>query len=179
MLYSIEIDASDREFMEELFCKMYPLMKKTASRMAGGKDAEDIVMAACVKLMKYIETLRGLESKARIAYVAMAVRSAAIDHLKSKNKITEKELHTEVDIASSKEPGFEKVENKDLLRVILKRLSQRDQDMLYCFYYLDMSHKEIGKFFDIPVSHVGGYLAHARKVALSIYHREEGRRNER
>lgn len=170
--FSTLIEYEDQQNIKDIFCKYYPLMKKTAASLVGNDLAEDIVMESMLCLIRYINTLKDLQESSLAPYITVVTRNTAYSYLKKRGRITEHELHLSPEdfdrLYNHLDTTQEKIEWNEAICLVMRSLKPRDQDLLYCRYFLQMSYKEIGKFSGIPENQVGVYLHLARKYALKI-----------
>ena len=78
---------SDRHFMERLYSSNYRLMFQIARKYTQSKEnAEDFVNEACMKLIRNIKKLRDKDDCIIQQYIAVTIKSIAIDHHRKKNR---------------------------------------------------------------------------------------------
>ena len=173
-------DGDDREFMTDLYQDYYALMKKTAIRILNTQDeAEDIVNAACVKLIGKISVLRDMNCYALSSYIVLTVKRTAIDFIKHRDvvhKYTYMGGETDAkDMISDVKEGDVSVERfvvdgqfmKEAVEMLWE-LPEKELFLLQLKYVSQLSDKEIADILDIKPDSVRSYLARARKKALGL-----------
>jgi RNA polymerase sigma-B factor len=74
-----------------------------------------------------------------------------------------------LDLVGNNEAGFDNIDHKMLLEKILPVLSEREQQILKCTYFENMSQKETGELLNISQMHVSRLQRRAlRKLRESI-----------
>lgn len=76
------------------------------------------------------------------------------------------------DVKSSVEEISSTKEETEELAKTIEQLSERDRNLLYHKYNLEMSDKEISEIMDIPVNNIRQFLTRARRRALNILKKE-------
>lgn len=130
-------------------------------------DAEDVVQDACVRALKYAETLRDGDAR---AWFLTVVRHAFYDWCK-RNRPAEiaKDDGTAIDMAvadSSANPEYSAERGSDLrlLSDMMAELPLAYREVLILRELEEMSYKEIARIADIPVGTVMSRLARARAL---------------
>ena len=165
---------SDRAFMEKLYINYYKLMYTVAlSRVKNSEDAQDVIHDAIIRLIDKIPLLRQKDSCVLRSYIVSTIIRTSINfNIKSTRKkavVVEKEV-----LESFKD---EKISLEDVVLVAftneelvngLKRLPQRERDLLRWKYFDDLSDEEIAYAMGIGKNSVRQYLTRARRCLLSI-----------
>lgn len=184
MLLSIILaieNEDDRDLMLRIYQEYYPLMKSKAYVII--KDihiADDISQEATIKLIERLSTIRSLNKPQMVAYICRTVNSVAIDFYRKNSKGDNKAIlslsgNDEFkDSSQSPSERYEHIEEYEKLGETLSRLSERDKDLLYYKYYLDLSDKKIALLMGIEHTNVRVSLNRARKRAKAILSRMGG-----
>ena len=77
----------DRKLMEQLYLKHARLILALASKYVDDpEDRKDVMQSVAENLVKRLTTIKGLSDKAMAAYIAYAVRNAAINYYKAEER---------------------------------------------------------------------------------------------
>jgi|HigsolmetaGSP11D_1036233.scaffolds.fasta_scaffold04662_5 RNA polymerase sigma-70 factor (ECF subfamily) len=175
----------DCEYISMLYRQYYPVMKKHAYIMTRDANAvEDLVQDTMMRLISKISLLRSLNDYKRASYIIYTLKHVCVDYIRKKTRRSQRRLTavadhilTQIpDIRSATEEAFVKHEEIRNLNQVLFCLSERDRNLLYYRYILDLKDQEISKLLDIPAQHVRQYVARAKLRALGIYSRRNERR---
>lgn len=181
LLISTISDESDRDFMKRLYIEHHHVMRREACRVAG-KTAplDDILQDAFVKLIGKIPLLRTLSCCALATYIVYTVRSTSLNHLK-KTGVMQKHAYLGADAdalgsisdtAEDDTPGPEaaaiRKDGVEALKAALRKLPDRDRELLEYKYLLDLSDKAIADIFGVKPSSIREYLTRARRKALKM-----------
>lgn len=161
-------DESDKEFMEQLYCKYYKMMFRMArSLSASHQDTEDIVADSIVSLIGKISVLRQLDCSVLEGYIISVVKNTSFLHwrkLKGRN-----EVQLDDSIAETYPDNAETPEENLLIECSVReltncigKLKEEDQTLLRMRYFEKRSNKEIAAAFDIKESHVRTKLTRIR-----------------
>ena len=164
----------DRQYMTCLYNQHRALMLKAAWDFTREKaDVEDIVSESCVALINHIDTLRTLEEHHLRRYIAMTVRSKALDLLR-RRKLESVAFFPLEDCAVHHIPAPDCTEKKVLLveelrqvQGLLQSLPEKERDVLRLKYQQGMKHKDIAKALGITESTVTTYVKRARAYLRS------------
>lgn len=174
-ILTIEND-DDRDFIAELYRQYYPIMKKKAYEITGDYNiVDDLIDDAFVKLIDKISILRNMECCKRASYIVHTIRNISINYCIRCSGMEAKEfLGMSDDLMGSipeDKPTVEKIfakeDCKELLAAI-QELKERDRDLLYYKYNLELSDKKIAETMDIPANNIREYLVRARRRVLNI-----------
>ena len=173
IILTIENDG-DRDLMISMYKELHTLMKVTAYAVVKNDIiAEDMVQDALVKLIEKIDTIRELDPQKRISYAVSTVKNLSINHY---NKHIGKKRHsfyglmddvsdTIADLAYTPDTAFYKKEEYRALGEAIEKLDEKDRDILYLKYNLEISDKEIGEIMGVSKNSVRTYLTRARRKA--------------
>ena len=176
IILAIEND-SDREFMISLYVELYPLMKATAHKVIkDASAAEDIVHDTITMLIRNLGTIRDYERKRLVSYIVAAVRNHSINYY---NRRTKERGHTsygiEDDLAevipdTSHSPSgrIELLEEYEALGMAMKLLPEKERDILYLKYNIELDDEKIGEIMGIKKDSVRQYLTRARRNARNL-----------
>lgn len=173
----------DRNLMLKIYQECYPLMKSKAYKIVNDLHlADDVVQDAVIKLIDRLPVIRNLNKSQITAYVCRTVNSVAIDfyrrNMKGDSKIKFSpyaDLADELeDDSMSPHERYEKMQEYEMLGTALLQLSERDKDLLYYKYYLELSDKEIAYLLDMEHTNVRVSLNRARKRAKTILSKAGG-----
>lgn len=167
----------DKTYMINLYNEYYGLVRKTVYNITHDADnVEDLVNDTFIKLIEKISIIRTLESCRLAAYVVYTSRSVAINHIKHKivqrkhayyggdTDLTEKMPDLESTI---EERIIRQEEMKEMENAIL-RLPEKQKDLLYFKYILEMHDREIAEILKIDPDSVRQYLTRARREAKKL-----------
>ncbi|MEN6327569.1 MAG: sigma-70 family RNA polymerase sigma factor [Syntrophomonas sp.] len=176
----------DKAFMLNLYQDYYGLVRKIIYNITrDANHAEDLISDTFVKLIEKISLIRTLDSCKTAAYVVYTSRSVAINFIKHRD-VQKKHAYygEEMDLAE-KIPGLEDPEDRiihqeeiaELGNAILK-LPEKQKDLLYFKYILEMNDREIVEIFRIALDSVRQYLTKARREAKKLMDKEMSTRAE-
>jgi RNA polymerase sigma-70 factor (ECF subfamily) len=171
----------DKAFMVSLYQDYYGLVRKTVYNITHDADnAEDLINDTFIKLIKKISLVRTLDRCKTAAYVVYTSRSVAINFMKHRS-VQKKHMYygENMDLAekvSSLEGAIEdriihQEEIEEMGNAILK-LPEKQKDLLYFKYILEMADTEIAETFGISPDSVRQYLTRARRAAQKLMDKE-------
>lgn len=173
VILAIEND-EDKEFMISIYVEFYPLMKSTAYKIIkNDTTAEDIVQEAIIMLIRKLGMIREYDHRRLVSYIIRTVRNLSINCY---NKQAKEKAHTFYskendflesiqDDASTPSERFEILEEYEELGKAMKLLPEKERDILYMKYNMEMSDQMIGKIMGIKTESVRQYLTRARRNA--------------
>jgi RNA polymerase sigma-70 factor (ECF subfamily) len=176
LLQAIE-DDNDRAFISQLYEELYPIMKYKVYLITRDYHVvDDIINDAFIRLFDKISILRSLDCCKRTSYIVNTVRNVSLNHIKKRKaenhkrflQINEEMLTDLPDTAATTEEIYIKYEEYEELGKAILKLKERDRDLLYNKYILELSDKEISELMNIPVDNIREYLVRARRRALKI-----------
>jgi len=89
----------NKDYMETLYQNHQRLMYAVAWEYShDAATADDIVSDACMALMQKVDTLRLLERKALLAYIATTVRNTARNHIRKQQIVNKYVVHSDVEV---------------------------------------------------------------------------------
>lgn len=173
-------------FMEGLYQKYKALLFQKAGQYANDPYArEDIVQNTVLRLLRREERLRALEPAALTAYLALTVRSAALEYLRAERRdgldalpLPDEEDEEYIPLYSAETPLT--LEEQMLLghrneevRTAIERLSERDRLALMGKYFLELNNQELAELLNVTPGALRTLLCRARGRVLDELRREE------
>lgn len=168
-------DENDKEYITNLYLKYYPLMKKRAYSITGDFGiVDDLIQDAFLKLIPKIPLLRSLDCYKRTSYIVYTLKHVCLDYIRKKVRRSQRSfsgLTDDIadhvpDLQAATEENFLHEEEMKTLEQTLFQLSEKDRNLLYFKYIMELSDKEISEIMDIPAQHVRMYIARARQRAF-------------
>ncbi len=174
-------DDYDRAFILDLYKNYYGLARKTVFNITHQTDdIEDLINDSFIKLIDRISLIRTLDCCKMTAYVVSTIRSVAINYIKHK-KVEHKHLYYSEYSDMTNDPFiFEddsearliRREEMDLLRDGISMLLEKEKDLLYFKYILEMKDNDIAEILGIAPNSVRQYLTRARRNAKKLMEKE-------
>ncbi|KOS60640.1 sigma-70 family RNA polymerase sigma factor [Lysinibacillus agricola] len=168
----MDFDEVAREYMKDLFKIAYSYVKNV-------QLAEDIVQDVMIKAFERQEQFRG-ESNYKTYLIRMTInrsydilRSWSYRNYQLTNTFTSFFNHSK----STEELAEERSSNKELYEHVFN-LSIKYREVIYLYYYLDYSVKEIGVLLDLSENTVKTRLARGREKLKKLLKEEEAIFNE-
>lgn len=175
---------NDRAYMTTLYQRYKAfLFRKAGTYTRDPQTLEDIVQDTLLRLIRNTTRLRTLEPAALTAYLALTVRSAALNHMEAERRdsldalpLDDGEVQTDRLRSSRSQPTLEEQVLLGLrdreLRTVIGRLPERDQALLTGKYFLELSTQELADDLGTTAAGVRVMLSRARKRALNELMRE-------
>lgn len=156
---------------EELFFHYKNLMLHIARDVTGSTAlAEDAVQDALVKILLHIDDIRDVRSKQTKGWVILITKRAAID----KKKYESLRAHENEDTINTAAHAHNELENTVIQNLALqqvkdglRRLGERDFEMVMLRYYCGYSDVKLAKHYAISPALVRKRCERARKRLLS------------
>lgn len=172
----------DRTYIMDLYINYYGLVFSKIKNITNSiNDVEDLVNDTFVKLIGKISLLRTLSDYKVTTYIVYTTRSIALNFVKRKGIQNKLMFYGEKEDISE---GFyskgdvnldnliiQKEELETLSNAIL-RLPEKDKNLLYYKYILEMNDVEIGENLSIAPDSVRQYLTRARRKAKKLMEKE-------
>lgn len=178
-----QLNDDDKTYMLDLYKNYYSLARKTIFSITHDtKDIEDLINDSFIKLINKISLLKTLDCCRLTAYVVYTVRSVAINHIKRK-KVENRHMYFVEEPDITEDPfSFEnscvkrliRQEELESLHNAICNLPQKQKDLLYFKYILELSDQEIAEIFGIAPNSVRQYLTRARRNAKKFMQKEMG-----
>ena len=179
LIFLLIEDDAQRSFMEGLYLDFRSKMYHTAYEVMGHReDSQDIINDTLLKLMDKIPLLMGLDCLALRSYVVISTRRTAIDLLRKRKRRSEllfgddEFMDTIASSGADADEGLLREADVSVLNAGLKRLPQRQRDLLNMKYILNLSDGEIAETYGIQPGSVPSTLSRAR-LALKEKIKEE------
>ena len=175
---------SDKDFMLDLYQDYYALVRKNIYGITyDASHTEDLINETFLKLIGKISLLRTLECCKRTAYVVYTGRSVAINFIKHRdveNKHRYYGLDTDMAdlVAAAEDTVEDRIINQEEMAEIssvLLNLPEKQKDLLYFKYFLEMDNAEIAEILGIAPASVRQYLTRARRNAQKLLAEEMNR----
>lgn len=154
----------------ELYTKYYPLLLKQALSICGSRElAEDAIQNSVLRLANKTDLLRSLPRPARVSYLVKTVKCSAL------NLITRDERRRYYGWDDLPEESVEDKTPESLyllkeriksFQSCLESLNERDKDLLYFRYFLELDNKTVSQIMGIPYPQVPVYLHYAKQRFL-------------
>lgn len=182
MILTIE-NEDDREFMAQLFLDHVVLMKSIAHEIVQNKsDTDDLIQNALLALIDKIDILKNLDQNQRISYFANTLKNVNINQIIKKE--TKKRKQTpEAEAAlyhvafftsgQSPEESFINTQRYQSLGRALKKLPEKERQVLISKFVFEMSHRQIADQLGLSTNSIYTYIARARKKLRKALEEEE------
>ena len=181
MVYSMEDQPSDREFMDQMYMEFERLMFFTARQYTSKAEiAEDIVQESLVRLYEKVRTMKPMKHVVLAAYIRATVRNTAINVLRKMNRERDYAADAETDAFAHADQEWVLNTMMDLsgYRVLLSkiwpRLPEDDRVLLEGKYILGYSDQELAEEIGCQANSIRVKLTRARRRALAIIQEQEG-----
>ena len=167
----------DAQFAEYLYHTFGKLMFVIARRFADERmDLEDIVSAALLALMNNAQTLQALSYEDQKAYIARAVITTSISHLRKRKTKHDREIPIDsVDgrTSDTKAGNMEEMillsgELETVIRAIMQ-LPENERRCLELKFLKNRNDEEIAAITGLSVSSIPQYIKRARAHLKSLY----------
>lgn len=184
-MMAADIDKTEEEFLTELYCQYYGLMKKYAINVVQDeKIAEDMIHEACIRLIGHMKKLKSMPEPVLVSYLRSTVRNVSINYIvRTDNQRMKAALRAEGEQLPDLPDEDAEVDRKVIAEITaeeikecIKQLPQIYRDILNFKYFLEMSDREIGESLGISANSVRQYLTRARRQVFRIY--EGGKKHE-
>ena len=161
-----------QRFYEEYRNFLYYIARQYASSQA---DCDDLVQTALIRLLSNIQTLKTMNHRKTVKYIALTVKSVFLDHQRQTGKsialsLENPILETQSDTISNASDLSLRMDIYDLKR----SLSPRDWLVLEGKYLLGYDQKDIARLLKISPDSVRMILHRAKKKARSILLTDDG-----
>lgn len=177
LLFSMPIDnAEDQAFMLDVYEQHKGLMYRIANDyLSDAQEAEDLVQDCIEKLIKKVDTLKGLNAYALTAYVAYTVKNTATNYLKRRSLRNRYSAEAEtsdmdyMDASPSPEELLLLSERIDEFHIDFARLPENERQLLVSKYILDLSDAELAEMFGCKPESIRMKLTRARRKAIQLF----------
>jgi len=175
-------DKDDRAFLLALYENYYALVRKTIYKiLRDAKEIDDLTNDVFIKLIEKVSLLRGFDCCRTAAYVVYTSRNVAINFIKRRD-VQNKHIYygEESDMAEEFADPAESLETKiarqdeiEYLCGVIEKLPQRQKDILYFKYLLELPDEQIAESLGISPDSVRQYLTRARRAARALAEKEK------
>lgn len=182
LIFAMEDEPSDKEFMINLYTEFERLLFYTARKYVSSPEiVEDIVQESLVKLHEKIKTIKTMNHIVLTAYVRTTVRNTAINALKEmgyeKDHLVDMTQHAGEAAADPKlllDAVMDLSRYRELLSRVWSRLSREEQILLEGKYILGYNDYELAKEIGCKPGSIRMKLTRARRRAFTIIQEQEG-----
>lgn len=160
-------------FMLEIYHTYYSLVyKKILSVTHETSSIEDLVNDTFVKLIEKAPLLRAFDQRKTATYITYTARSVAINFVKrrdihNKHLFYTDEMELAAELATT-EDQVSKQHELECLRDAVLQLPEKQRDLLYFKYMLELNDAEIAELLNISTPSVRQYLTRARRAARAL-----------
>jgi RNA polymerase sigma-70 factor (ECF subfamily) len=154
--------------LDEIITKYRPIITFKVKKSIGGQtpDWEDIANEIITNVIDKVKSgeFRGESSIG--TYIFTITKRRIIDHIRGKNKILR---HApEADPFPQPHVYFENKEKAETLANAIESLKPKYKEILYLYYYKDLSREEVAKKMGIPPNRVSERVNYAQKLLKKI-----------
>ncbi len=181
MIMTALTNDDDKDFMVDLYRNYYGLVRKTVYNITHDTNiVEDLIDDTFLKLIGKIPLLRTFESCKTAAYVVYTSRSVAINNIKHRD-VEKKHMYygedtdlaeTVIDLKDGVESMIINQEEIAEMNEAILRLSEKEKDLLYFKYILEMNNEELAEILGIKPGSVRQYLTRARRKVQKLFKKE-------
>lgn len=174
LLITIE-DERDRSYVAQIYeTNKFKLYRVAYGIVKNHHDAEDCVQDVIVALIDHLDTFRAASEVHQKNMLFRICRNIAIDHYRRTARRQSRELYPDAeerwDVAD--EDGrvdelFSREQDQQRLMEMVNSLEDIYSDVLYYFYYMQLSTAEISKMLHISEGNVRVRLTRARRMMLA------------
>jgi len=172
-----QLNDDDRDFMLNLYKNYYNLTRKNIYCFTRSQtDIEDLINDVFVKLIEKVSLLRTFDCCRITTYIVYTIKSVSINYVKHKAVETKhiycsNDMEYFEDFYQSGTDFDDKLIREDKLALLKKAillLPQKQKDLLYFKYLLEMKDSEIAEMLGIAPDSVREYLTRARRNAKHL-----------
>ena len=178
ILMTIE-DEHDRSYVAEVYEQNKRKLYKVAyDILKNHHDAEDCVQDVIIALIEHLDTYRASDPVHQKNILFRICRNVAIDKYRSANRKMSHEVYTDgeeiLDIVDDEriDAVFVQKENRERLMDMISSLGAAYSDVLYYFYYMQLSCEQIAHLLCISPANVRIRLTRARRMLLENWKEE-------
>jgi RNA polymerase sigma-70 factor (ECF subfamily) len=169
------VRAGDREAYAELVRRHAPLALRTAALLGAGPDAEDVVQEAFVKAYTRLDTFRG-DAPFRPWLLRIVTNEARNLHRgagrrKDRERLTWSRTERLL-VSSSPLDSALSSERRLALVAALRKLAERDRQVVVCRYLLDLTEQESATVLGWPRGTVKSRLSRALRRLEALLEEE-------
>ncbi|MFP4977515.1 RNA polymerase sigma factor [Paenibacillus sp. CN-4] len=165
----------------KLYEGYYPLMKKKAfSIIQDNEVVDDLIQDAFMKLIPRASLLKSLDCYRTTSYIVNTIKHVCFDYIRKSSRHSKNmyigandDLADHIpDRLAATEEDYIKGEKYDTLKKAMFQLTERDRNLLYFKYKMEMGDQQIGQLLNIRASNIRQYVARARRRILQILSEE-------
>ena len=181
MMIISELADDDKAFMLKIYQDYYGLVRKTIYDITYDfGNLEDLINDTFLKLIEKLSVIRSLNSCKTAAYVVYTARSVAINFIKHRD-IQRKhwfyggDSDLSEDIPDREENIEERIIHREEIEAMgnaILRLPERQKNILFFKYILEMKDYKIAEILGIAAPSVRQYLTRARGKARKLMDKE-------
>lgn len=171
------MDEDDKAFMLDLYQTYCPIVRKTIyGILQSPPELDDLTNDTFVRLIEKISVLRALDCCKTAAYVVYTSRSVAINFIKhrdvqNKHILFGDEADAAEDLADPDGDFVQRIALQDEAKYlcdVISKLPERQRDLLYFKYVLELTDEKIAENLGITPQSVRQYLTRARRAARAL-----------
>ena len=158
---------SMKKFMR-IYHNYYKLINAVSYGILGNKhDSEDAVQETLIKILRHIDTVEDLSEERLKGLCIVISRNTALDILRKHRRETEPEYLSE---NLSKSESFESAVAEEIdVNNAVRTLSDRERDIIYLRYSLDLSYSDISALMNLSEGNVRTILSRAKaKIRMEL-----------
>lgn len=178
--------SGDTKSLDKLISHYMKDMLYFAIHCANSQEAEDIVQNTCIRIYKYIHTLK--EPDKFLKWALRIVHNEAMRHM-AKSGNTKQDYVLDEIIDTQLEEKYLGVENQeflpeefvtteDLRKIVLdemSKLTERQKMCLHYYYFANFSRSEIAEITDLPLNQVATALRGGKLKLKELLERKLGK----
>ena len=171
-------DEADRTLLTDLYMRHQRLFLYKARRYTGGSShAEDILQEAMVRVIRKVDTLRGLTEAQMVAYVDRTIYHCAMSFLRKESRLPRTdEWEQALETAVSAEDIMDHLNREELavqLGLVLEQLPARERNALICKYIFEYRDAQIAEILSVKPESVRMILTRARRSLSQVMGKED------
>ena len=144
------LDNDDRQRVEELFRKYYAWLRKRAmSFVNDAEKSEDIAQSVMLHIVRYFDSIKKIDEKQLMCYLAVITSNTAKRFLREEAKILQVQALNAAELEKAENRNTEEeTEEKftyEALRSAYERLDERDRQLLFMKYSLKLDDEQIAE----------------------------------
>lgn len=175
------VSSEDEGFLVDIYLRYQRLMYYIASCYVSTKeDQEEIVQTALLKIVNKVSVIRALDERSQAAYVGVLTKNTALNYLKHSAIISKYMADVTIEDLSNlpaendpPEKTVIRMEKRERVRAVLKKLSESDQILIEGKYFLDLTDTEIANILGCKTRSITMMLTRARRHFLMEINRED------
>lgn len=168
----------DQNYIKELYVEYHRLMYSIAGKyFTSIDDCQDLVQSCFVRLIDHVDTLRTLDQRALISYIATTVNNAAYTYFRKDRSASLTSIDALNDTQDLCTEDFvvqllSQLDRKALITKVWPKLSHEDRALLEGKYILNYNNNDLAKYFDCKPDSIRMKLCRARRNALKLLEEE-------